>query len=257
MRDEQPTPQLHAARTARAPTRARPRLHPEPQLLGPVADDLAADHEVVASTRRGTAVRRHHRRPPAGAELIADRRRRATYIGYSMGARFVLHVALARPERSSGGSCSSAPPPASTTRTTARARQRADERIAERLEREGSTRSSTPGSRSRCSPGSPRRCSSATQRARTRSRASRQPAPRRHRRAGPVVVAAARARHAGARVAGADDAKFSVRGGAPRRASIGPNATIALVPGAGHAAHLEQPDAFLAIVRPWLAAHGL
>jgi pimeloyl-ACP methyl ester carboxylesterase len=40
-------------------------------------------------------------------------------------------------------------------------------------------------------------------------------------------------------------------------AAIGTNATLALVPDAGHAAHLEQPEAFLAILRPWLAAHGL
>ena len=39
--------------------------------------------------------------------------------------------------------------------------------------------------------------------------------------------------------------------------AIGDNAEVQLVPDAGHAAHLEQPDAFLAIVRRWLAAHGL
>jgi pimeloyl-ACP methyl ester carboxylesterase len=32
------------------------------------------------------------------------------------------------------------------------------------------------------------------------------------------------------------------------------HAEFALVPGAGHAAHLEQPAAFLAVVRAWLAA---
>jgi pimeloyl-ACP methyl ester carboxylesterase len=30
---------------------------------------------------------------------------------------------------------------------------------------------------------------------------------------------------------------------------------MAVVPDAGHAAHLERPEAFLALVRPWLAAH--
>jgi 2-succinyl-6-hydroxy-2,4-cyclohexadiene-1-carboxylate synthase len=57
-------------------------------------------------------------------------------------------------------------------------------------------------------------------------------------------------------VAGGDDAKFSAEA---RRLgdSIGDNATVALVPGAGHAAHLEQPAAFLAILRRWLTAHEL
>ena len=56
-------------------------------------------------------------------------------------------------------------------------------------------------------------------------------------------------------LAGADDAKFAAL--AERMAGeIGANATLALVDGAGHAAHLEQPDRFLAIVQPWLAAHG-
>ena len=35
--------------------------------------------------------------------------------------------------------------------------------------------------------------------------------------------------------------------------AIGPHAMVALVPGAGHAAHLERPDAFLAHLRPWLS----
>jgi len=57
-------------------------------------------------------------------------------------------------------------------------------------------------------------------------------------------------------LAGALDNKFAAE--ADRiGAAIGANAEVALVPDAGHAAHLEQPEAFLAIVRPWLAAHGL
>ena len=57
-------------------------------------------------------------------------------------------------------------------------------------------------------------------------------------------------------LAGELDAKFSELG---RRlaASIGDNAGFATVPGAGHAAHLERPDAFLEVLRPWLAEHGL
>jgi 2-succinyl-6-hydroxy-2,4-cyclohexadiene-1-carboxylate synthase len=57
-------------------------------------------------------------------------------------------------------------------------------------------------------------------------------------------------------VAGADDAKFAAL--ADRLATeIGANATVALIDGAGHAAHLEQPERFLAVLQPWLAAHDL
>jgi pimeloyl-ACP methyl ester carboxylesterase len=37
-------------------------------------------------------------------------------------------------------------------------------------------------------------------------------------------------------------------------AAIGPNATPAIIEGAGHACHLEQPDAWLATLEAWLAA---
>jgi len=57
-------------------------------------------------------------------------------------------------------------------------------------------------------------------------------------------------------LAGAEDAKFAAL--AERMAvEIGSNADVALIDGAGHAAHLEEPDRFLAIVQPWLGAHGL
>ena len=37
--------------------------------------------------------------------------------------------------------------------------------------------------------------------------------------------------------------------------SIGSNAALAVVEGAGHACHLEQPEAFLEIVGPFLDRH--
>ena len=57
-------------------------------------------------------------------------------------------------------------------------------------------------------------------------------------------------------LAGAADHKFAAL--AERLADeIGDNATLALIEGAGHAAHLEAPDRFLAVVQPWLTRHGL
>jgi 2-succinyl-6-hydroxy-2,4-cyclohexadiene-1-carboxylate synthase len=53
-------------------------------------------------------------------------------------------------------------------------------------------------------------------------------------------------------MAGEDDARYAA---VARRtaAAIGANARVALVPGAGHSAHLEQPARFLEAVEPWLA----
>jgi 2-succinyl-6-hydroxy-2,4-cyclohexadiene-1-carboxylate synthase len=53
-------------------------------------------------------------------------------------------------------------------------------------------------------------------------------------------------------VAGAKDAVFCDRAEAMVSA-IGSNAELALVPDAGHAVHLERPEAFLAVVEPFLS----
>lgn len=53
-------------------------------------------------------------------------------------------------------------------------------------------------------------------------------------------------------LAGELDEKFTEIGG--RLASDIPHATFRSVPGAGHAAHLEQPGATAALIAPWLAA---
>jgi pimeloyl-ACP methyl ester carboxylesterase len=53
-------------------------------------------------------------------------------------------------------------------------------------------------------------------------------------------------------VAGQSDERFVARAEA-MAAAIGANATMAVVPGAGHVVHLEAPDAFLDVVRPFLA----
>ena len=87
--------------SAGAPDRALVLLHGFTQTgrcWGPVADALAADHEVVLVDAPG-----HGRSADVVADLC-DRRpahRRpggeATYVGYSMGGRFCLHLALGQP----------------------------------------------------------------------------------------------------------------------------------------------------------------
>jgi 2-succinyl-6-hydroxy-2,4-cyclohexadiene-1-carboxylate synthase len=51
-------------------------------------------------------------------------------------------------------------------------------------------------------------------------------------------------------LAGANDHKFTTIG--ERLADAMPNATLAVVPDAGHAAHIEQPDATARLIAEWL-----
>src|SRR5205085_2027686 len=104
---------------------------------GPLAADLATDHEVVRIDAPGHGrSSTFHAGLRTGARLIADQGGRATYLGYSMGARFVLHLALANPELVErfvviGGT-------AGIDDAEARAeRRRNDEALAARLERDG------------------------------------------------------------------------------------------------------------------------
>ncbi|MBW3627615.1 MAG: alpha/beta fold hydrolase, partial [Actinobacteria bacterium] len=104
---------------------------------GPVADDLAADHEVVAVDApghgRSTQVRASLWE---GAELLAGAGGDATYLGYSMGGRLCLHLALAAPERVRAlvvvGATAGIDDPAQRA-----ARRAEDEERARRLEAEG------------------------------------------------------------------------------------------------------------------------
>jgi 2-succinyl-6-hydroxy-2,4-cyclohexadiene-1-carboxylate synthase len=54
-------------------------------------------------------------------------------------------------------------------------------------------------------------------------------------------------------VAGADDERYAPA--AERMASLAPKGTARLVPGAGHAPQLEQPEAFAALLREFLDEH--
>ena len=55
-------------------------------------------------------------------------------------------------------------------------------------------------------------------------------------------------------VVGALDARYVALGWLMKSAML--DARLAVVPGAGHTVHLEQPVAFLAILRRWLGAHA-
>jgi 2-succinyl-6-hydroxy-2,4-cyclohexadiene-1-carboxylate synthase len=224
---------------------------------GPVGDALAADHEVVRVDAPG-----HGRSAgvqadlPTGARLIGDQGGHATYLGYSMGARFCLHLALAQPELVRGlvllGGTAGIEDPAERA-----ARRQQDLRTAVRIEDEGLAAFLDSWLDQPLFAGLPperafqeERLTNTVEGLRSSldqaGTGSQEPSwDRLAALTMPVLV-----------LAGARDEKFA--GLAARMAgAIGGNATLALVAGAGHAAHLEQPAAFLAIVQPWLAAHGL
>jgi 2-succinyl-6-hydroxy-2,4-cyclohexadiene-1-carboxylate synthase len=223
---------------------------------GPVAEALAADHEVVAVDAPGHGGSSDIAAGLTdGAPLIVDQGGEATYLGYSMGARYALHVALARPDQVRGlvllggtagieDADERAARRAQDARTATRLREQGLEAFLDgwleqplfaglpperafRAERLENTVEGLAASLSLAGTGAQE--------------------PRWHdldRLSMPVLV-----------LAGAEDPKFAAL--AERMAdAIGDNATLDLVPGAGHAAHLEHPDRFLAVLRPWLAVHA-
>jgi 2-succinyl-6-hydroxy-2,4-cyclohexadiene-1-carboxylate synthase len=216
--------------------------------------DLARDHEVVLVDAPGHGGSSAVRAGLAdGAAALGEAGGPAVYVGYSMGGRLALHLALARPDLVHGLVLLGAHPGLEDAAQRA-TRRRADEALAAEVETLGVdaflTRwlagplfdrlaADATGIEDR------RRNTSAGLASSLRLAGTGGQAPlwdRLSELTMPVLV-----------LAGADDEKFT---GVGRRmaASIGSNATFATVPGAGHAVHLEQPEAVLALVRGWLDA---
>ena len=221
---------------------------------GPIAGDLGRDHEVVlvdAPGHGGSAAVRADL--TAGAALLGAAGGRATYVGYSMGGRLALHLALDRPDEVDALVLLGATAGIEDDAERA-ARRRSDEVWASELERDGldtfldrwlaqplfatlpldaadvddRRRNTVDG------------LVSSLRLAGTGSQAPRWAELPRLRM--PVLV-----------LAGEQDERFAALG---RRmaGAIGGNATFATVAGAGHAAHREQPDAFLAALRAFLSS---
>jgi len=220
---------------------------------GPVAAELARHYEVVRVDAPG------HGRSAAlactmveGARLLGDAGGEATYIGYSMGARLCLHLALARPELVPalvllGGTAGIEDP------DERRARRLEDEALAMELEQRGVAEfvrrwlarplfagldDAAAGVDARLENTVVGLASSL----RLAGTAAQEPLWGRLSALSMPVLA----------VAGERDDAFGARARA-MAAAIGPNAEVAVVPGAGHAAHLETPDAFLSVVQRFLA----
>jgi len=188
---------------------------------------------------------------PEGAALVGAVGGRAVYVGYSMGGRLCLDLALAQPELVRGLVLVSTTAGIDDPDERA-ARRQADDATARELERDGVERFidrwlATP--------------LMATLAASAQNRAERL--------TNTVDGLASSLRLAGTGttpprwgelatltaptliVVGSLDVKFAALG-QRLAAGIGPSATLAIVDGAGHAVHLERPEEFLTVVCHWL-----
>jgi 2-succinyl-6-hydroxy-2,4-cyclohexadiene-1-carboxylate synthase len=225
--------------------------------LGPLATDLAADHDVRCPDLPGHG--RSDVEPTADLWAIADvlagvaastPRGQAVVVGYSLGGRAALHLALAHPEVVERLVLIGAT--AGIEDAAERARRRAaDEALAERILDVGVDAFLDEWLAQPLFAGLPAWARFDDER-----------------RANTTAGLAASLRHAGTGsmdplwgrlhridvptlvLAGERDAKFAALGDRLAR-GIGP-ASLATVPGAGHAAHLEAPAAAIDLVRRFL-----
>jgi len=183
---------------------------------------------------------------------------RTAVLGYSMGGRVALHLALAAPERM-GRLILESSSPGIAGETERAARRAADEALARRLDEEGLERFID-------------RWNDLPLFGRGRLDVSRRDELRRQQLAGSAEGLAASLRGMGAGVPGALWDKLSGLGETlivagelddkyveigRRMQSLMPKAQLVVVPGAGHTVHLEQPGIFCEVVREYLNDRGV
>lgn len=222
---------------------------------GDLAPELARDHEVLAVDApghgRSSGVRATFE---AAAALIGEAGGRASYLGYSMGGRLCLELALDRPDLVDRLVLVGASPGIDDPGERER-RRVGDRALADHLEAVGvaaflqewlaqplfaglsAGAAALPERLTNSVPG----LSSSLRLAGTGVQPSLW--PRLPELDQPVLI-----------MSGALDEKFTAIG-ERMAAAIGANATHLVVPAAGHTAHLEQPDAFLTALRVWLRRH--
>ena len=230
------------------------------QVWGGINDDLALDHEVVAVDMPG------HGRSAAVRSTLVDGALqlgavggRAAYLGYSMGARFCLHLALACPHLVDSlilisGTAGIEDPDERLDRL------RSDGALADRLDPPGADRPAQPVEEflrewmanpmfSGIDPGA-------------------DGFPERLANTGPGLASSLRWAGTGTQlplwgklehltmpvlvITGGDDIKFS-RLGSRLVDGAGAGASLAVVPESGHAPHLQHPDIVAGLVRAHLA----
>jgi 2-succinyl-6-hydroxy-2,4-cyclohexadiene-1-carboxylate synthase len=218
---------------------------------GPFLDALSDAYEVVAVDAPG-----HGDAVGAALDLAEGTGRvgatggRASYIGYSMGGRYALRLALDRPDLVDALVLIGASPGIADPEERA-ARRRADEQLAARIEAIGMEAfvdewlrlplfATLPPER-------------AFREERLRNTAAGLASSLRHAGTGaqePLWGRLGALDVPTLLVAGAHDDKFT--GIARAMAERIPTATVAIISGAGHSAHLEEPEATEAVVRSWL-----
>ncbi len=219
---------------------------------GPIADRLSVGHEVLAIDMPGHgASNRVAADLWQGAEMITTAGGAGDYVGYSMGGRFALHVALLRPDlvkhlvvvSATGGIDDPA---------ERRQRRADDDAVAARVERDGVEAFVAWWlQRPLFSTLSPDAAAVETRLQNTAA----------------GLASSLRLAGTGAqeplwdRLGDLDMPVLVVAGGLDRRyvdqghrlvEAVGTSATLVVIPGAGHACHLEAPEEFLAAVVPFL-----
>jgi 2-succinyl-6-hydroxy-2,4-cyclohexadiene-1-carboxylate synthase len=214
----------------------------------PITERLAAEFEVVAVDAPGHGgSTRVHAGLDASADLLAEAGGAASYVGYSMGGRLCLHLALSRPELVDRLVLVSTTAGIEDERERAE-RRHADDALATTIEQHGVDAFldrwvAQPLFASLADPGlDDRRRNDATGLAsslRNAGTGTQEPLwDRLPSLAMPVLV-----------VAGALDTKFVAL--AARMAGLIPDATVAVVEGAGHTVHLERTDEFVELLETW------
>jgi 2-succinyl-6-hydroxy-2,4-cyclohexadiene-1-carboxylate synthase len=226
-----------------------------------VVADLVAHYEVatVDLPDHGASFERHPSDLVDAAAMLAATIGRATYVGYSLGGRLCLTLALERPELVERLVLVGATAGIADDAERA-ARRRADEALAERLDPADSGKGLgleqfldewlagplfahlSPAEADRAS----RRTNTSAGLARSLRTVGTGTQTPSYARLGelqmPVLV-----------VAGEKDLKFAASAH-EMAAGIGPNASVAIVPGASHAVPFEAPARFLSTLSDWLAA---
>ncbi len=221
--------------------------------------DLATDHQVVRVDLPGHGASSDVAADlEQGARLLAEAGGRATYLGYSMGARFCLHVAIARPDLVENLVLISGT--AGIEDESERHRRRAaDDELADELDPgRGSRRPTEVGTFVRRWLDSPMFAGIDP---------SANGLDERLRNTGPGLASSLRLAGTGTQqprweatgrltmsvliITGELDAKFTALGRRMAEA-VGTTATHVVVAGAGHAPHLQYPDRVAALVRDHL-----
>ncbi|MDQ3108199.1 MAG: alpha/beta fold hydrolase [Actinomycetota bacterium] len=218
---------------------------------------LVEHHQVVAvdAPGHGRSAGHHNADLVEGADLVGDIGGEADYIGYSMGGRLVLHLALKRPDLVRRVVLVGATA-GLDTEAERRDRRDADEALAADLERDGVDTFLARWLANPLFATLPDEAANIEDR--RENTVEGLAASLRNTGTGtqaPLWGRVAEAMMPALFVVGERDEKFTAL--AHRLSSHwGGDARVAVVPDAGHACHLEQPDAFLDVVLPFLDDDG-